>query len=349
MLYDVNSPNPSRNLHAALSGKIQKVPPLWLMRQAGRYLPEYRALRTKAKSFLHFCYTPEWAIEATMQPIRRFDFDASIVFSDILVIPDTLGRNVRFVEGEGPQMDPIEDPAIIADLRAVYDPSVLEPVYQAVSGVRIALPKTTALFGFCGAPWTVATYMIAGKGTKDQAPARLFAYRYPDVFQNLLDLLVEISATHLVRQIDAGADTVQIFDSWAGVLPPAEFERWSVQPIKALVAAVRNQRPHARIIGFPRATTTGGMVRFAAETGVDGLSVDTAADLSGLAAEKTLPTLQGNLDPLVLIAGGQSLDRAIDRILQVAEKRPFIFNLGHGILPETPITHVEHLIRRIRA
>jgi uroporphyrinogen decarboxylase len=348
LLDKAKSPLNLRSFQNAITGSAQTVPPLWLMRQAGRYLPEYRALRTKAKSFLHFCYTPEWAIEATMQPIRRFDFDASIIFSDILVIPDTLGRNVRFLEGEGPQMDPIDDPAVIAGLRGVYDPSVLEPVYQAVTGVRAALPKTTALLGFCGAPWTVATYMIAGKGTKEQAPARLFAYRHPEAFQTLIDLLVEISAAHLIRQIDAGADTVQIFDSWAGVLPPAEFERWSVQPVKTLVAAVRSQRPEAKIIGFPRGVTTQGMIRFAAETGIDGLSIDTAADLAGVAAHQGLPTLQGNLDPLVLIAGGDALDRAVDTILAVAENRPFIFNLGHGILPETPIAHVERLIGRIR-
>ena len=323
--------------------------PIWLMRQAGRYLPEYRAIRAKSKSFLDFCYTPDWAIEATMQPIRRFGFDASIIFSDILTIPDALGRNVRFVEGEGPEMDAITDPSVIASLKNIYDPSVLLPVYEAVKGVRAALPKNTALLGFCGAPWTVATYMIAGKGTKDQAPSRLFAYRYPEAFQVLMDLLVDVSTTHLVAQIDAGADTVQIFDSWAGVLPNTEFERWCVQPVKALVMNVRAQRPQAKIIGFPRGASIDNLVRFAAETGVDGLSLDTVANLSDVAKHSNLPVLQGNLDPLVLVAGGEALDKAIDIILNFASDKAYIFNLGHGILPETPIAHVERMIRRVRS
>jgi uroporphyrinogen decarboxylase len=348
LLVKANTPETSRSLSKALFGESQKVPPLWLMRQAGRYLPEYRALRAKSKSFLHFCYTPEWAVEVTLQPIRRFGFDASIIFSDILTIPDALGRNVRFTEGEGPEMDPITDPSVIAGLRAVYNPDILKPVYEAVKGVRAGLPKETALLGFCGAPWTVATYMIAGKGTKEQAPARLFAYRYPVEFQALMDLLVEVSATHLIAQIDAGADTVQIFDSWASVLPAAEFDRWCIAPVKALAAKVRAARPEANIIGFPRGATSAGILRFAAETTMNGISIDTAGDLEGLARQKGLPTLQGNLDPLALVAGGEGLDRAIDHILAVAENRPFVFNLGHGILPETPIAHVEQLIRRIR-
>jgi uroporphyrinogen decarboxylase len=338
----------TRSLPGALAGQAQATQPLWLMRQAGRYLPEYRDIRKQAKSFLDFCYTPDWAIEVTLQPIRRFGFDASIIFSDILTIPDALQRNVRFLEGEGPHMDPLEDPGVVAALRSAYRPEVLLPVYEAVRGVRAALPKETALLGFCGAPWTVATYMIAGKGTKEQAPARLFAYRHPVEFQALMDLLVEISATHLVAQIDAGADTVQIFDSWASVLPAAEFDRWCIRPVKALVDKVRAARPQARIIAFPRGATTEGIQRFVRETKVDGLSLDTACDLAGVAELKDLPTLQGNLDPLALVAGGEGLDRAIDHILGVAEGRPYIFNLGHGILPETPISHVERLIRRIR-
>jgi uroporphyrinogen decarboxylase len=336
------------SFQAALAGRVQQIPPLWMMRQAGRYLPEYKAIRKTAKNFLHFCYSPELAIEATIQPIRRFDFDASIIFSDILTIPDALGRNVRFLEGEGPHMDPIEDPHIIDALEDRYKSWVLDPTYVAVRGVREALPKTTALIGFCGAPWTIATYMIAGKGTKDQAPARLFAYRYPEAFQKLISLLVRLGADHLIKQIDAGADTVQIFDSWAGVLPEHEFEAWSVQPIKALVALVRSARPKARIIAFPRGATTGGLIRFASETAVDGLSLDTADDLTALSREERLPTLQGNLDPLVLIAGGKALDQAIDHILAIARTRPYIFNLGHGILPETPVAHVEQLVRRVR-
>jgi uroporphyrinogen decarboxylase len=336
------------SLQDALAGKPQAVPPVWLMRQAGRYLAEYREIRKKAKSFLHFCYTPEWAIEVTLQPIRRFGFDASIIFSDILTIPDALQRNVRFLEGEGPYMDPLEDPAVVATLREVYRPETLRPVYEAVAGVRAALPRETALLGFCGAPWTVATYMIAGKGTKEQAPARLFAYRHPEAFEDLMELLVDLSADHLVAQIDAGADTVQIFDSWASVLPPWEYERWCVGPVKELARRVRAARPAARIIGFPRGATTEGIRRFAHETKVDGVSLDTACDIASVAAMPDMPTLQGNLDPLALVAGGSALDSAVKRVLEIAEGRPYIFNLGHGILPETPVAHVERLLRLVR-
>ncbi len=347
----LDTPSPemsSRSFTAALSGQPQRVPPVWLMRQAGRYLPEYRAIRKQAKSFLNFCYTPEWAIEVTLQPIRRFGFDASIIFSDILTIPDALQRNVRFVEGEGPEMDPLTDPAVVATLRDAYRPETLLPVYEAVRGVRAGLPRETALLGFCGAPWTVATYMIAGKGTKEQTPARLFAYRHPAEFQALMDMLVEISAAHLVAQLDAGADTVQIFDSWASVLPAAEFDRWCIAPVKALVAKVRAARPQARIIGFPRGATTEGLQRFVRETKVDGLSLDTACDLASVAKLGGMPTLQGNLDPLALVAGGEGLDRAVAHILSIAKGRPYIFNLGHGILPETPIAHVERMLRLVR-
>ncbi|MGL4637973.1 MAG: uroporphyrinogen decarboxylase [Beijerinckiaceae bacterium] len=337
-----------RKFEIALSGKTQAIPPVWLMRQAGRYLPEYKAMRKQAKSFLDFCYTPEMAIEATMQPIRRFGFDASIIFSDILTIPDAFQRNVRFVEGEGPEMDPITDPIVIDQLQAVYDPTVLLPVYEAVKGVRANLPAETALIGFCGAPWTVATYMIAGKGTKDQAPARLFAYRYPQAFSKLLDLIADVSITHLVAQIDAGADTVQIFDSWSGVLPAAEFATWCIKPVQKLVDGVHALRPNARIIGFPRCATFHGLQAYTSAVKTDGLSLDTTADLAQIIKEKNFPCLQGNLDPLVLIAGGEQLDRAVDHILLSTQGHPFVFNLGHGILPETPIAHVEQMLRRIR-
>ncbi|MGL5138569.1 MAG: uroporphyrinogen decarboxylase [Beijerinckiaceae bacterium] len=338
----------TRDLRSALRGERQATPPLWLMRQAGRYLPEYREIRASSKSFLHFCYTPELAVEATLQPIRRFDFDASIIFSDILTIPDALARNVRFVDGEGPEMDPLTDPGTIDELAGRYDVAKLAPVYEAIRQVRAALAPEKALLGFCGAPWTVATYMIAGKGTKEQAPARLFAYRYPEAFARLIDLLVDVSAAHLIAQIDAGADTVQIFDSWASVLPSRAFDSWCVAPVARLVAKVRTARPQAGIIGFPRGATTGGIARYAAAVAVHGMSIDTAADLVGIAGQAGLPTLQGNLDPLALVAGGDALDRAVDDIMAIAATRPFIFNLGHGILPETPIAHVERLVTRIR-
>ncbi len=348
MLVDHNPTAATRLVEKVLSGHSSKTLPVWLMRQAGRYLAEYKAERKKAPSFLDFCYTPELAIEVTLQPIRRFGFDASIIFSDILTIPDALGRNVHFVEGEGPRMDPIHDPVTIESLAERYNPERLQAVYAAVRGVRAALPQETTLLGFCGAPWTVATYMIHGRGSKDQADTRLFAYRHPQAFQQLIDLIVDVSADHLVAQLDAGADAVQIFDSWAGVLPTGEFTRWTTAPIKSLVSKVRAVRPDAKILGFPRGATTEDLVRFAAETGCDALSLDTTADVMALCARPDLPVLQGNLDPLALVAGGQALDSAVKRIRDAAADRPFIFNLGHGILPETPVDHVEQMLRLVR-
>ena len=232
---------------AALAGERQKTPPIWLMRQAGRYLPEYRELRARAPTFLDFCYDPALAVEATLQPIRRFGFDAAILFSDILVIPDALGQRVTFETGDGPRLDPIGDAEGVENLRHEPNWRRLAPVFEALDRVKMALPKETALIGFCGAPWTVASYMIAGRGTSDQAPARLFAYRHPDLFARLIDRLVDASAEYLCRQFAAGADAAQIFDSWAGVLPPAEFDRWCVAPIKAIAARVRAGSPGARL------------------------------------------------------------------------------------------------------
>jgi uroporphyrinogen decarboxylase len=334
---------------AALSGVRQAVPPLWLMRQAGRYLPEYRAIRSKAKSFLDFCYTPELATEATLQPIRRFGFDAAILFSDILVAPDALGQRVSFEEGEGPRLKPIETAADLAALGDEPDWSRLAPVFETVARVKAALPGDVALIGFCGAPWTVASYMIAGRGTPDQAPARLFAYRNPDLFAALIDKLVELSAAYLERQLRAGAEAVQIFDSWAGVLPPAEFERWCVAPIARIVAKLRAALPAAAIIAFPRGAAT-ELGKFAAIDGLAAIGLDTAVDPRVAAA--ALPArlaLQGNLDPLALIAGGRALDQGIDRVVAGFAGRAHVFNLGHGILPETPIAHVERLVARLRA
>src|SRR5262245_31402780 len=241
-----------KSLRDVLDGKRQAVPPVWMMRQAGRYLPEYRAVRQSAGSFLDLCFTPKLAAEVTLQPIRRFGFDAAILFSDILVIPHALGRSVRFVEGEGPQLDPLDDPAAIAKLQTSADDSKLAPVYEAINLVKPTLPPNVTFLGFCGAPWTVATYMVAGCGTPDQAPARLFAYRHPDAFARLIDILADTSAQYLIRQLQAGVDAVQIFDTWAGILPPDEFERWCVAPVKRIVERVRKAIPDARIIGFPR-------------------------------------------------------------------------------------------------
>jgi uroporphyrinogen decarboxylase len=322
-------------LLAALGGERQETPPVWLMRQAGRYLPEYRELRAQAPTFLDFCYGPALAVEATLQPVRRFGFDAAILFSDILVIPDALGQSVAFESGEGP-------------LRPEPDWNRLAPVFEALDRLKTALPGETALIGFCGAPWTVASYMVAGRGTPDQAPARLFAYRHPDLFQTLIDRLVDASAEYLRRQLAAGAEAVQIFDSWAGVLPPAEFERWCLAPVKAIAARVRAAAPDARIIAFPRGAGM-QLAKFADLADIDALGLDTAVEpKAALAALPERFALQGNLDPLALIAGGRRLDEEIDRVIEGFASRPHIFNLGHGILPETPVEQVERLVARVR-
>ncbi len=341
-------PSPAKPLLAALAGERQARPPIWLMRQAGRYLPEYREIRGRAASFLDFCYTPASAVEATLQPVRRFGFDAAILFSDILVIPDALGQAVAFETGEGPRLDPISDAAGIAKLLDEPDWAKLAPVFETLDRVKTALPGDVALIGFCGAPWTVASYMIAGRGTPEQAPARLFAYRHPKLFAELIDRLVDASAAYLLRQLAAGAEALQIFDSWAGVLPPAEFERWCVGPLAALIARVRAAAPEAPIIAFPRGAAT-QLKKFASMPGVAAVGLDTAVEPAVAAA--TLPepvALQGNLDPLALVAGGPGLEEEIDRVLRGFETRAHIFNLGHGILPETPIAHVERLVARVR-
>jgi uroporphyrinogen decarboxylase len=341
----ISSPKP---FLAALAGERQKTPPIWLMRQAGRYLPEYRELRAKAPTFLDFCYDPRLAVEATLQPVRRFGFDAAILFSDILVVPDALGQRVSFETGDGPRLEPISDAAGLARLSREPNWSRLAPVFETLDRVKGTLPKETALIGFCGAPWTVASYMIAGRGTPDQAPARLFAYRYPDLFARLIDRLVEASAEYLCRQFEAGADVAQIFDSWAGVLPPSEFERWCLRPIAAIASQVRRKAPQARLIAFPRGAAT-NLAKFGAVGKIDAIGLDTAVEPK--TAMATLPerlALQGNLDPLALIAGGRRLDEEIDRVLSGFAGRAHIFNLGHGVLPETPIAHVERLVTRVR-
>jgi uroporphyrinogen decarboxylase len=341
-------PSVHKPLRDVLDGKRQAVPPVWMMRQAGRYLPEYRELRAKAGSFLKLCFTPEWAAEVTLQPIRRFGFDAAILFSDILVIPHALGRGLRFVEGEGPQLDPLTDAASVSKLLRQADPTKLAPIYETVRRVKAELSPQTTLIGFCGAPWTVATYMIAGHGTTDQAPARLFAYREPEAFAELIDILVDSSVDYLAAQLEAGADAVQIFDTWSGVLPPDQFDRWCIVPTQRIVAGLRKQIPDARIIGFPRGA---GMMAlsYAEMTGITAIGIDWMMPLF-VAQEALQPRLpvQGNLDPLALRAGGAALDSSVDTILQTLGGGPFIFNLGHGILPDTPIAHVERMLKRVR-
>jgi len=331
-----------------LQGRHEHVPPIWMMRQAGRYLPEYRELRERAGSFLSLCFTPELAAEATLQPVRRFGFDAAILFSDILVVPHALGQTLSFAAGEGPRLAPSIESAGLDGLRGAVDLTVLEPVFQTIRLVRKSLPDTVALLGFCGAPWTVASYMVAGRGTPDQAPARAFAYRDPRLFAGLIDRLVEASTLYLVRQFAAGVDAVQIFDTWAGVLPPEEFERWCIEPTRRIVAGVRREVPSARIIAFARGAGT-LLPRFVERVAADAIRLDWSIDLGFARAhvQKQRP-VQGNLDPLALLAGGEALDRGVDAILQAFAAGPFIFNLGHGILPETPIVHVERMIGRVR-
>ena len=330
-----------------LRGKAVFPPPLWMMRQAGRYLPEYRETRKRAGSFLDLCYNPDLAVEVTLQPIERFGFDASILFSDILVVPHALGRDVRFEEGRGPLLTPITAPEISALNSETFHVN-LSPVYETVRRLRAKLPDETTLIGFCGAPWTVATYMIAGHGTPDQAPARLFAYREPEAFQQLLKVLADHSAAYLIRQIEAGADVVQIFDSWSGVLDDASFEQFCVQPVAEIVRQVQAVHPDVPIIGFPK----GAGARYQTyrqKTGVTGLGIDWTVPLEAAKELQHSGAVQGNLDPLRLVAGGKALSDGVEAILKALGDGPLIFNLGHGITPETPIAHVEAMVKQVRS
>lgn len=331
-----------------LDGEIASRPPVWLMRQAGRYLPEYREIRATTPTFLELCYNPKLAAEVTLQPIRRFGFDAAILFSDILVVPDALGLPTAFESGHGPKLQPVTTASELAALHDEIDMARLAPVLETVERVRGSLDRETALIGFCGAPFTVASYMVAGAGTPDQGPARELAYRDPELFAQLIEKIVDASVIYLSAQLAAGADAVMIFDSWAGVLPRLEYERWSQGPIERLVAGVRARQPGARIIGFPR--VSGGQLLRAATSGVTALGLDIVVDPHW--ADQVLAPgfpVQGNLDPKALIAGGRALDEAVDDIRGAFRTRPHVFNLGHGITPDTPIPHVEQLVARLRA
>lgn len=331
-----------------LGGEVASPPPIWLMRQAGRHLPEYRVLRAKTANFLEFCYSPDLAIEVSLQPVRRYGLDAAIMFSDILVVPDALGRKVSFETGEGPKLDPLRP----GDVLPVFDEDTfhakLNQVYSTVMGLRAALPPEVALIGFAGSPWTVATYMVEGGGSRDYQKTRRWAYTDLGGFARLMDLLVEATASYLCRQISAGVQTVQIFDTWAGVLPPDQFRRWVIEPTAEIVRRVREQYPDVPIIGFPRGAGN-NYIAYAFETGVDAMSID--ATISPAWAARAIPescVLQGNLDNLALLAGGAALERGVRDILTHFGARPFIFNLGHGILPDTPIEHVERLVELVR-
>jgi uroporphyrinogen decarboxylase len=339
-------PSVDRPLFAVLKGRRQTVPPVWLMRQAGRYLPEYRALRAEKGGFLELVHDSAAAAEVTLQPIRRFGFDGAILFSDILVIPHALGQDLRFEAGEGPRLSPtLFDHALEALIRV---PERLDPVYRTVGLVAAALPPQTSFLGFAGSPWTVATYMVAGQGSKDQAPARRMAYQDAARFGAIIDAIVVATIDYLCGQIDAGVHAVQLFDSWAGSLSPAQFEAWVIAPTVRIVEGVRARHPDVPIIGFPKGAG-GKLPAYARETGVDALGLDETVD--PVWANAMLPEglpVQGNLDPLALIAGGDALANATARILSAFPERPHLFNLGHGILPDTPIAHVEQLLGLVR-
>ncbi len=334
-------------LHS-LTGGIAARPPVWLMRQAGRYLPEYRKIRAQVPSFLELCYTPELAVEVTLQPIRRYKLDAAILFSDILVVPDALGQSVAFREGEGPVLAPIRSDADVARLRPDGIHERLAPVYETVRRLAAALPREVALIGFAGAPWTVATYMVEGGTSRNFHNVQLWAYRDPAGFARLIDCLVAATIEYLSAQIVAGVEIVQLFDSWAGVLPEPAFERWVVAPTVRIAAALRQRHSGVPIIGFPRGA---GLLypRYAAASGVDAISLDTTVPLAF--ARDTLQkrgAVQGNLDPLLLVSGGAAMTVAVRAILDALAAGPFVFNLGHGIVPETPPEHVAELVALLR-
>ncbi len=337
-----------KKLLRVLEGKHETIPPIWLMRQAGRYLPEYRTAREKAGGFLDLCFNPKLAAEVTLQPVRRFAFDAAILFSDILVVALALGRKVEFLVGEGPKLEALRDADALSRMREVADQNVLAPIYETVRQVKTLLDDKTALIGFCGAPWTVATYIVAGQATPDQAPARLFAHRDPENFSRLIDRLVGASIDYLANQLEAGADCVQIFDTWAGVLGPEQFDRWCIAPTQKIVEGVRRRVPRAKIIGFPRGA--GAMaLPYVEMTRVSAIGIDWTFEraIARDALQSRVP-VQGNVDPLALLAGGEALDREVDDVLRHLGDGPLIFNLGHGILPDTPIAHVERMLKRVR-
>jgi uroporphyrinogen decarboxylase len=336
----------AKPLLSALKGEKTEKTAIWLMRQAGRYLPEYRALRATKGGFLALATDPDAAAEVTLQPIRRFGFDGAILFSDILMVPWALGQDLAFEAGEGPRLSPPLADSALAALERV--PARLEPVYATVEKVAANLPETTTFLGFAGSPWTVATYMIAGHGSRDQSEARRYAYRDPAAFQAIVEAIADMTVDYLSRQIEAGVEAVQLFDSWAGSLSPAQFERWVIAPTARIVAALKARHPEVPVIGFPKGAG-GKLPAYARETGVDAIGLDETVDPAW--ADSALPAgmpVQGNLDPLALIAGGEALERGVERILSSLAGRPHIFNLGHGILPDTPIEHVETLLRLVR-
>ena len=334
---------PAKPLLRALAGETLSPPPWWLMRQAGRYLPEYRKVRARAHDFVELCLTPELAAELTLQPIRRYAMDGAILFSDILMLPHALGQKLAFHEGEGPVLERIEDPAGVARLDPGRIASALDPVFETARRVRGALDPRTTLIGFAGAPWTVATYMVEGGGSRDFRRVKGWAYRDPQAFDALVDLLAEATIEYLTGQIEAGVEVVQLFDSWAGILPEPAFVRWVIEPTRRIVAALKRRFANYPVIGFPRGA--GALhERYLHETGVDGIGIDTAVP-PGYAHRTLQPhgTVQGNLDPVLLIVGGPALEEAVRGLRRTLGRGPYVFNLGHGVLPETPPENVQTL------
>ncbi len=338
-----------KRLLDTLDGALTREPPIWFMRQAGRYLPEYRAVRAKAGGFVELCLDPAMAAEVTLQPVRRFGLDAAIIFSDILIVPYALGVKLWFAENEGPRLEPVNDGASFARMQSALDRKITGPVYEALKIVRGALPANVALIGFCGAPWTVASYLIAGRGTDDQGPAKALMRGDEKLFASIIDRLAEATAQHLIGQIDAGAEVVQLFDTWAGSLNEQEFDRWCVTPTARIVRAVRAARPQAKVILFPKGVRIEWIERIVSEADADAISLDPNANRK-VARERLAGrcVLQGNLSPETLLKGGDALDREVDQILEDFRGVRHIFNLGHGILKETPIAHVERMIALVR-
>jgi uroporphyrinogen decarboxylase len=334
-----------KKLLSVLKGEPAAVPPIWLMRQAGRYLPEYRALRANAKDFVQFCLTPELAVEVTLQPVRRFDLDAAILFADILLVPHALGQKVWFAEGEGPRLEPVRDIAGLAKLG--YRPDVLAPVMQTIKGVRAALPDRAALIGFAGSPWTVASYMIEGAGGTDHEHLRRLAWSEPKFFAALMDMLVEATSAYLIAQADAGAEALQLFESWAGTVPAGLFATAVLEPTARIIKAVKAKHPNIAIIGFPRGAG-GWLTRYAEATGVDGIGVDQMTDMAAVKVPGKI-ALQGNLDPILLLQGGETMRSQARKLVTAMAGRPFIFNLGHGVMQPTPPEHVAELVAAVRS
>ena len=336
----------AKPLLAVLRGERRDPPPVWLMRQAGRYLPEYRALRATKDGFLGLAYDPEAAAEVTLQPLRRFAFDGAILFSDILIVPHAIGQHLEFVTGEGPRLSPPLMNATLESLQPAMEH--LEPIYATVARVKAALSPETTFLGFAGSPWTVATYMVAGQGSREQSETRRLAYLEPVRFQAIIERIEEVTLTYLSGQIEAGVDAVQLFDSWSGSLAPSEFEQWVIAPTARLVRALKARHPQIPIIGFPKGAG-GKLVAYAEQTGVDAVGLDETVDPAW--ADAVLPPglpVQGNLDPLALIAGGDTLRAAVERIRAAFPTRPHSFNLGHGIQQDTPIAHVEQLVALLK-